>query len=64
MGDRWLVPTNYCSDACADFVWLERTLATAPTTAETPKALEAMEGLRKLLDERQEPNDVGPLVVF
>lgn len=58
----WILPANHCSDACADYTWLERTLSTAPVTDATPDALVAMEELRQLLDARQEPNDMGPLV--
>ncbi|ROQ27117.1 hypothetical protein EDD98_6774 [Streptomyces sp. PanSC19] len=63
VGD-WILPAAHCSHACADYVWLERTLAAAPRTNATPDALEAMEELRQLLDERQAPTDVGPLVEF
>ncbi|MEV7370361.1 hypothetical protein AB0O51_05685 [Streptomyces sp. NPDC090301] len=60
----WLLPAVHCSHACGDFVWLERTLAAAPVVDATPAAVEAMERLRQLLDARQEPTDVGPLVTF
>ncbi|MFF9849954.1 hypothetical protein [Streptomyces litmocidini] len=63
VGD-WILPAVHCSNACADFVWLERALAIAPATDAMPNALEAMEELRQLLDARQEPTDVGPLVEF
>ncbi|MFD3659232.1 hypothetical protein ACFWVF_01305 [Streptomyces sp. NPDC058659] len=59
-----LLPTAHCSHTCADFLWLERTLATAPVTADTPVAKAGMEKLRAALDARREPTDIGPLVEF
>ncbi|MEF9881572.1 hypothetical protein [Streptomyces sp. P9-A4] len=61
VGDVGL-PTVHCSHACADYTWLERTLATAPDTALTPMAEAGMEKLRDALDARREPTDIGPLV--
>ncbi|MFE2012314.1 hypothetical protein [Streptomyces sp. NPDC059491] len=59
-----LMPTLHCSHACGDYVWLERTLATAPVTDATSVALTAMLWLREELDARRDPTDIGPLVRF
>ncbi|MFE5908908.1 hypothetical protein ACFQ6B_07440 [Streptomyces wedmorensis] len=56
------LPTVYCGAGCADYVWLERTLARAPITEDTPLAREGMRKLRDALDARREPADIGPLV--
>ncbi|MGW1928271.1 hypothetical protein [Streptomyces sp. NPDC001919] len=58
------LPAVYCGDACADFVWLERTLANAPLTEDTIPAWAQMRELREALDARREPAEVGPLVWF
>ncbi|MEU9704274.1 hypothetical protein [Streptomyces sp. NPDC047981] len=60
--DGSALPAVHCSDACADFTWLERALADAPSTSETAAALEGLAGLRRLLDLRQDPSDIGPLL--
>jgi hypothetical protein len=62
MIDGSALPAVHCSDACADFDWIERALTAAPATPETAAALEGLEGLRRLLNSRQEPTDVGPLL--
>ncbi|MFB6828120.1 hypothetical protein [Streptomyces hydrogenans] len=58
------LPAVYCGAGCADFVWLERTLARAPVTEDTFLAWAGMAKLRKALDARHEPADIGPLVEF
>ncbi|MFB7235993.1 hypothetical protein ACFCXK_14565 [Streptomyces sp. NPDC056269] len=56
------LPAVYCGPGCADFVWLERTLAGAPVTEDTFLAWVGMRKLRDALDARQEPAEIGPLV--
>ncbi|WP_406864003.1 hypothetical protein ABZO31_27655 [Streptomyces sp. HUAS MG47] len=62
MIDGSALPAVHCSHACADYRWLERMLADAPATPETAAALEVLDDLRRLLDARREPSDIGPLL--
>ncbi|NWF30557.1 hypothetical protein HW130_30610 [Streptomyces sp. PKU-EA00015] len=62
MIDGSALPAVHCSDACADFVWLERAIDEAPPSRDKAAALEALGGLRRLLNSRQHPSDVGPLL--
>ncbi|WP_327322262.1 hypothetical protein OG735_07030 [Streptomyces sp. NBC_01210] len=56
------LPARYCGDACADFEWLRLTLADAEPSKEIADALQTLNGLRRLLDGRNEPSDIGPLL--
>ncbi|MER7818449.1 hypothetical protein [Streptomyces sp. NPDC096153] len=56
-----VLPGMFCGPACADFVWVERALTDAEPTPELATALEGLEGLRRLLNGRRHPSDIGPL---
>ncbi|WP_266550600.1 hypothetical protein [Streptomyces sp. NBC_01142] len=56
------LPARYCGDACADFEWIRMTLAEAEASPEVADALQALGGLKRLLDGRNEPSDIGPLL--
>jgi hypothetical protein len=62
MIDGSALPAVHCSDACADFVWMESTLEAAPPSPGTAAALEGLEGLRRLLNGRSDPSEIGPLL--
>ncbi|MCQ9134135.1 hypothetical protein [Streptomyces hilarionis] len=56
------MPTVYCGDSCADFEWFRRAIENAAPSRDVAAALQHLNALERLLNERVQPFEVGPLL--
>lgn len=56
------MPTVYCGDSCADFMWLKRALEGMEASPELAASIQSLNALERLLNGRSDPLAVGPLL--
>ncbi|MFE2019978.1 hypothetical protein ACFW9O_18275 [Streptomyces sp. NPDC059499] len=60
--DDMPLPTTHCSDACADFEFLRRSLEAMEPAPDVIALYGNLRGVADVLDARTDPTDVGPLL--
>lgn len=56
------MPSVYCGDACADFMWLKRGLDALEPSPDVAASYQTLNALERLLNGRSAAFEVGPIL--